>query len=388
MVKIVYWDTDPQTANHQGAAPRIDASLYTTLVCATLAGSFLGQILFGVLGDLFGRKRMYGLLLLIIMWATLQLASASNGSNNSMNITGWFFVWRFIMGIGIGGDYPLSAGITSEFAPKRHRPAMLATLFFMQPVGQFVATIVAIVVTYLYRNQMEIGSADTCPPGSSLCCAHCSSPECFRAVDRAWRWIIGLGGIPALVAFIIRLQIPESPRYTLDVLLDSQRALNETTEYFEPAGAAIPRYEQEATQRKGMAPKDLGVGSVATSSPLLVYGHSRDLSRGSISSSGVENKDKNNEISTTLDARLTPRRPTRTFSSSDELKRTSTMAKNDQNQRRDRLRQWRHGFYQYFFTEGNWVHLAGTMVCWFLLDISFCMLSNLFLHHISSNVLT
>ena len=398
MVKIVYWDTDPQTPTHPGAAPKIDTSTYTALVCATLAGSILGQILFGILGDLFGRKKMYGLLLLIILWATLGLASAGPGSNGSMEITGWFFVWRFIMGIGIGGDYPLSAAITSEFAPKRHRPAMLATLFFMQPVGQFIGTVVAIVVTYLYQSQMEVGSASACSPARLDCYAHCSSPECFRAVDRAWRWIIGFGGIPALVAFVIRLQIPESPRYTMDVLLDTQRALDETTEYFEPPGAVIPQYEQDVNhngglvpsdlftrsnatssspleqdldQKGGLPPKDLGTGSNATSLPPLVDEHGKDHSKGSISSSRIEpNK---NDTSIAAGANLTHRKATRTFATSNELKRTSTLLKRDNHDRRNELRQWRLGFSDYFFVEGNWIHLAGTMMCWFLLDISFCM---------------
>ena len=399
MVKIVYWDNDPQTPTHQGAPPKIDVSTYTALVCATLAGSILGQILFGILGDLFGRKRMYGLLLLIILWATLGLASSAAGSNGSMEITGWFFVWRFIMGIGVGGDYPLSAAITSEFAPKRHRPAMLATLFFMQPVGQFIGTIVAMVVTYLYQSQMEVGSASACPPAQLPCYAHCSSPECFRAVDRAWRWIIGFGGIPALVAFIIRLQIPESPRYTMDVLLDTQRALDETTEYFEPPGAVIPQYEQDVNQKGrmapndildigshatssppleqgvnqkgGLAPKDPGIGSNATSSSPLVDVHGRDTSKGSTSSSGME--PYNNDTSTTAGAQPAHRKTARTFPTSNELKRTSTFLNRDNHHRRDALRQWRLGFNKYFFIEGNWIHLAGTMMCWFLLDISFCM---------------
>lgn len=362
MVKIVYWD------NGTGAPPKIDPGIYTLLVCATLAGSIIGQILFGVLGDLFGRKKMYGLLLLIILWATLGLASAADGSNGSMNITGWFFWWRFIMGIGIGGDYPLSAAITSEFAPKRHRPAMLATLFFMQPVGQFIATIVAIVVTYLYQSQMEIGSV--CPPSPAPCYAHCQSSECFKAVDSAWRWIIGFGGIPALVAFIIRLQIPESPRYTMDVLLDPQRAFDETTEYFEPAGTVIPQHKQSIGEEGGIAPKHLGIGSTGTSTPLVANGHRRDTSKGTVSSNGVEpSKD---QIPPTPDAHLAPRKMTNPLPSSSELKRTSTFLQRDDRRKRDQLREWRLGFKQYFFKEGNWIHLAGTMICWFLLDISFC----------------
>ena len=94
MVQLVYW---------QGTPPRIPKNVSTALLCATLAGSAVGQILFGVLGDLFGRKKMYGWLLVIILWATVGLASVADGSHGSMNITGWFFVWRFVMGFGIGG---------------------------------------------------------------------------------------------------------------------------------------------------------------------------------------------------------------------------------------------------------------------------------------------
>ena len=92
----------------------------------------------------------------------------------------WMFIWRFLMGIGIGGDYPLSATITSEFAPQKHRSSMLATLFFMQPLGQFLATIVALIVTYPFRHQMQNPQ-------------HCTTDECYRAVDRTWRIIVGIG---------------------------------------------------------------------------------------------------------------------------------------------------------------------------------------------------
>ena len=68
-----------------------------------LAPPDCSQILFGVLGDLFGRKKMYGWLLVIILWATVGLVSVADASHGSMNITGWFFVWRFVMGFGIGG---------------------------------------------------------------------------------------------------------------------------------------------------------------------------------------------------------------------------------------------------------------------------------------------
>ena len=94
MISFVYWGG----WDEQGAG--IPRNISTALLCATLAGSAIGQVTFGVLGDLFGRKKMYGLLLLIILWATLGLAVAADGSNNSMSITGLLFIWRFFMGFG------------------------------------------------------------------------------------------------------------------------------------------------------------------------------------------------------------------------------------------------------------------------------------------------
>lgn len=172
MVSLVYWDSE-----------FMPKGTYTAMLCATLAGSMIGQVIFGVLGDLFGRKKMYGLLLVIVLWATLGLAASADGSYQSMSVAAWMFIWRFLMGIGIGGDYPLSAAITSEFAPQKHRSSMLATLFFMQPLGQFVATLVALVVTYLFRHQMK--SVQKCQT---------LDVECYRAVDRTWRIIVGIGG--------------------------------------------------------------------------------------------------------------------------------------------------------------------------------------------------
>ena len=83
----------------------------------------IGQVAFGALADIVGRKRMYGLELIIIIFATLAQALSSNSA--SMSIVGTIIFWRVIMGIGIGGDYPLSSIITSEFATTKWRGAMM-----------------------------------------------------------------------------------------------------------------------------------------------------------------------------------------------------------------------------------------------------------------------
>lgn len=93
---------------------------------ATSGGTVIGQVAFGALADIVGRKRMYGLELIIIIFATLAQALSSNSP--SMSIVGVIIFWRVIMGIGIGGDYPLSSIITSEFATTKWRGAMMVSI--------------------------------------------------------------------------------------------------------------------------------------------------------------------------------------------------------------------------------------------------------------------
>jgi MFS transporter, PHS family, inorganic phosphate transporter len=82
---------------------------------ATSAGSLVGQVLFGVLADMFGRRKLYGLELVIVIFSTLGMAQASTGIYDSMNVLIWMIFWRFLMGIGIGAEHPLSAVITAEY---------------------------------------------------------------------------------------------------------------------------------------------------------------------------------------------------------------------------------------------------------------------------------
>jgi MFS transporter, PHS family, inorganic phosphate transporter len=102
MIAYVYWQDDT-------------SSRRTTFInIATLAGTFLGQIMFGFLADKNGRKKMYGAELVLLIVSTLGVTMASTGANNSMSIYAWLIWWRIVTGIGVGADYPLSAVITSE----------------------------------------------------------------------------------------------------------------------------------------------------------------------------------------------------------------------------------------------------------------------------------
>jgi MFS family permease len=72
---------------------------------------------------------------MIIIVATF--GQALSGQAPAIHIIGVLVVWRFIMGVGIGGDYPLSAVISSEFASTRIRGRMMTATFAAQGFGNF-----------------------------------------------------------------------------------------------------------------------------------------------------------------------------------------------------------------------------------------------------------
>ena len=75
---------------------------------------------------------------MIIITATF--AQALSGSGPGVSIVGVLVVWRFIMGVGVGGDYPLSAVITSEFASTRIRGRLMTAVFTAQGWGNLGTT--------------------------------------------------------------------------------------------------------------------------------------------------------------------------------------------------------------------------------------------------------
>ena len=121
MIGFVYWPNEGNKTPH---------NVDTAIKVSCSVGTVIGQLLFGYLADHVGRKRMYGVELMIIIIGTIGQTLAGNAFAASF----WAVItfWRILVGIGIGGDYPLSSVITAEFATTRHRGAMMAAVFAMQ----------------------------------------------------------------------------------------------------------------------------------------------------------------------------------------------------------------------------------------------------------------
>jgi MFS family permease len=101
---------------------------------ALLASAF-GAVVFGRVADMLGRKRIYG-------YEVLVLAAGAIASAFSPGIW-WLIGFRIILGVGIGGDYPVSATLMSEFAGKKNRGMMVSLVFAMQAAGLVVGPLLA-----------------------------------------------------------------------------------------------------------------------------------------------------------------------------------------------------------------------------------------------------
>jgi MFS transporter, PHS family, inorganic phosphate transporter len=81
--------------------PDKNDSLDVGLRSSILAGAIIGMVVFGFLADIYGRRKLYGWELALLLLAGAGVAMSSTGSNDSMDIFGWLVSWRLIMGIGM-----------------------------------------------------------------------------------------------------------------------------------------------------------------------------------------------------------------------------------------------------------------------------------------------
>lgn len=106
--------------------PNVTAAVSGVALCGTLCG----QLFFGWMGDKVGRKRVYGWTLLLMIITSIFSGLSFGNSAKGVMTTLCFF--RFWLGFGIGGDYPLSATIMSEYANTKTRGGFIAAVFAMQ----------------------------------------------------------------------------------------------------------------------------------------------------------------------------------------------------------------------------------------------------------------
>ncbi|MDQ2813436.1 MAG: MFS transporter [Actinomycetota bacterium] len=145
-----------------------------------LGAAFLGALVFGRYADMVGRKRVYWLVAAIMIAGAL--GAALSGSF-------WVLIgFRFLLGLGVGGDYPVSAVMVSEYANRKDRGKLVGMVFGSQALGLIIGPLVALALL-----------------GSGV------------GNDVAWRVLLGLGAVPAAAVIYLRCRLPESPRYQAQV---------------------------------------------------------------------------------------------------------------------------------------------------------------------------
>jgi MFS family permease len=138
-------------------------------------GACVGALFFGWLTDRFGRKKLF-----MITLGTYLVATALTALSFA---PWWFFLFRFLTGFGIGGEYAAINSAIDELIPSRHRG------------------LIDIVINGTYWAGAACGALLTVPATNDL------------SADVGWRVCFGLGVVLGVVVLLVRRNVPESPRW-------------------------------------------------------------------------------------------------------------------------------------------------------------------------------
>jgi len=154
---------------------------------SAILAAFVGALVFGRIADVLGRKSVYVTVAIIMIVGAIASAFATDFL--------WLVAARFVLGLGIGGDYPVSAVLMSEYSNRDDRGRLVGLVFSMQALGLIVGPLVGLVLL-------------------SSGISH----------DLTWRLMLGLGAVPAAAVVFLRTKMPESPRFQARVRGKADRA--------------------------------------------------------------------------------------------------------------------------------------------------------------------
>lgn len=159
--------------------PGEDVALHSGYCTAIfLIGWATGGLTFGVLGDRIGRAKT-------MMW-TILIYSVCTGLS-ALSVGFWDFAfYRFITGLGVGGEFAVGVSLVAEVMPDKARPHALGLLQALSAVGNVTAALVSMGLGHLEES---------------------------GAIGSAWRWMFVIGALPAMLALIIRARLKEPDRW-------------------------------------------------------------------------------------------------------------------------------------------------------------------------------
>ena len=130
LIGRIYFQDNPYYLNSTVGPGKLPINLNAAISAVALIGALVGQFLFGAIADVIGRKTGYGVVLIIMMFTGF--TQAMSYGNTGFAVIGTLCFWRFLLGVGVGGDYPLSATIMSEYSSTTTRGACVGAVFAMQ----------------------------------------------------------------------------------------------------------------------------------------------------------------------------------------------------------------------------------------------------------------
>jgi MFS family permease len=160
--------------------PGEDVALYSGYSTAIfLIGWATGGLTFGVLGDRIGRAKT-------MMWTILIYSFCTGLSALSKGFWDFAF-YRFVTGLGVGGEFAVGVSLVAEVMPDKARPHALGLLQALSAVGNVSAALISMGLGHLEES---------------------------GAIGSAWRWMFVIGAVPALLAVVIRSRLKEPERWT------------------------------------------------------------------------------------------------------------------------------------------------------------------------------
>lgn len=150
------------------------------ITTTALIGAITGQLAFGYLGDVFGRTIVWvatiSLIIIGSIGSSLAFASPSTDIYTSLAL------WRLVLGIGIGGEYPISSAVSSEASGRSVRGGNVALVFSAQGWGNLMAPLSVLMLLSL-SNDSDAG------------------------LEFVWRFALALGALPSLVTLPYRWKL-------------------------------------------------------------------------------------------------------------------------------------------------------------------------------------
>ena len=169
--------------------PDTQVKAYSTYATSIfLIGWATGGLAFGVLGDRIGRAKTMLLTILIYSFCT---------GLSAFSVGFWDFAfYRFLTGLGVGGEFAVGVSLVAEVMPERARPFAVGVLQALSAGGHVSAALLGMFLGHLER-------ADAF-----------SELEVLGTQVNAWRIMFVIGVLPALLAIVIRLGLKEPERWT------------------------------------------------------------------------------------------------------------------------------------------------------------------------------